>query len=213
MIVQPQKILLASGSPRRAELLKQQGIIFDILPADIDESVLGKESPQDYVRRLAQSKAITSANKIFENNEKYALVLAADTCISIGTKILGKPENLEHFSHMMNMLSGQTHKVFTSVAIAKPETNDQSSEFIKEAVVVQTAVSFDRLSNQKITAYWRSGEPQDKAGGYGIQGLAGEFVTHIEGSYSNVVGLPVFETMQLLARFGVFGLLGKGIEE
>ena len=213
MIVRPQKILLASGSPRRIELLKQQGIDFDVLPADIDESVFEQESSQDYVLRLAQAKAAASAKKVFDNNETYPLVLAADTCVSIGSQILGKPEDLEHFSHMMSMLSGQTHQVLTAVAIAKPKVSNQSSGFIKEAVVVQTAVSFDRLSAQKIAAYWRSGEPQDKAGGYGIQGLAGEFVTHIEGSYSNVVGLPIFETMQILARFGVFGLLGKSIEE
>ena len=107
MIVRPQKILLASGSPRRIELLKQQGIDFDVLPADIDESVFEQESSQDYVLRLAQAKAAASAKKVFDNNETYPLVLAADTCVSIGSQILGKPEDLEHFSHMMSMFLGR----------------------------------------------------------------------------------------------------------
>ena len=216
-------ILLASGSPRRAELLRRQGIDFHVMPSHIDESVFEAESPPDYVLRLAQSKALAGITGIAKQDEHYKLVLAADTSVAIDDQILGKPESFDHFEHMMNTLSGRSHQVFTGVAVVSSrsisenssglEINSQDAPLSEESLVVQTTVTFDQLSKQKIQAYWHSGEPQDKAGGYGIQGLAEEFVTRIDGSYSNVVGLPVFETMQLLASVGVHGLLGGDVTE
>lgn len=191
-------ILLASASPRRAEILERHGVEFFVSPADIDESVIPLESASDYVLRLAKEKAESQRPQL--PGRGCELVLAADTCVEIENQILGKPSNFEDFLSILEKLSGRTHQVHSGVALANEGVET-------ELVLVSTRVHFRELSEREIRYYWESGEPQDKAGGYGIQGLAAEFVTGVEGSYSNVVGLPIRETMQLLNRWGVASTL------
>ncbi len=195
-------IILASASPRRADILLRHGVDFLVEPAQIDESVLPNESPTNYVARVSKAKAEDRLTSL--KTSKCKLVLAADTCVSIGSRILGKPEGFDHFVYMFELLSGKTHQVYSGVAVA---TGPEMSS--RESLVVSTEVSFRSIGSNEIQNYWNTGEPQDKAGGYGIQGLAAEFVERIEGSYSNVVGLPVCETMQLLDRWNVGGCLGR----
>ena len=183
-------LILASQSPRRKELLKQLGYDFTCVPADIDESVLSSESPEQYVARLALAKAQAIAIK-----HDDVVVLGSDTSVVFGQHILGKPESLSDCHTMLTMLSGNTHEVVTAIAGVKGQRF--------EVVIVSTAVDFKTLSEKEITHYWHTGEPQDKAGAYGIQGIAGQFVKQIRGSYSAVVGLPLYETAQLLSAFGV----------
>lgn len=202
-------IILASASPRRADILLRHGVEFCVDPADIDESPLANESPGDYVVRVAEAKAENRLPRLAES--KCSLVLAADTCVSLDSEILGKPENLDHFVSMFELLSGRTHKVYTGVSLAGgPEADFRETmlETLRESILVSTEVSFREIGNDQILKYWNSGEPQDKAGGYGIQGLAAEFIERIEGSYSNVVGLPICETMQLLDRWHIEHSLG-----
>jgi septum formation protein len=193
-------ILLASASPRRADILRHHGIEFISESADIDETPFRGEPAHDYVVRLAKEKAENRLAGLTANG--CELVIAADTCVAIEGKILGKPSDFEEFSSTMRMLSGKTHEVHSGVAVINAEKP-------VETVLVTTSVSFRPISEQEILSYWQSGEPADKAGGYGIQGLAAEFVQHLDGSYSNVVGLPIFETMQLLGSWGVVGDLNK----
>ncbi|MFD2167785.1 Maf family protein [Thalassotalea euphylliae] len=183
--------ILASQSPRRQSLLEELGYVFESQPADIDESVLVGESPADYVARLALAKA----SAVSEVRADNLAVLGSDTTVVYEESILGKPEDFDDFERMMNMLSGRTHQVLTSISVVQgPLHNTQ---------VIATQVTFKQLSSKEIKNYWLSGEPQDKAGGYGIQGLAAQFVADIQGSYSGVVGLPVYETVQLLSEFGI----------
>jgi len=184
-------LILASQSPRRKELLQQLGYNFTCAPADMDERVLTAEKPEQYVARLALEKAAAIAH----NRCADVVVLGADTSVIFGERILGKPESLSDCLTMLSMLSGNTHQVITAIAVVKGERS--------EVVVVNTEVDFKILTAAEITRYWQTGEPQDKAGAYGIQGIAGQFVKHIRGSYSAVVGLPLYETAQLLTAFGV----------
>ena len=167
-------IVLASASPRRADLLRAAGIEFEVIAADIDERVLAGESPEAYVRRLAEEKAKAVAPRAGGRP-----VLAADTVVVIDGAILGKPADAADARRMLQLLSGRSHAVLTAVCL-----NSVSRVEI-------TAVEFDRLSPDEIDWYVASGEPMDKAGAYAIQGLASRFVISITGSYSNVVGLPV----------------------
>ena len=185
-------IILGSSSPRRAELLTQMGVNFEVVTADIDETPYAQEQGQDYVQRMAVSKAKTVAKA----TSLDIPVLAADTIVlTAAGSILGKPENFDDFCDAMRMISGVEHFVMTSIALS---VNNKV-----EVLTVTTVVEFCELSEQDMAMYWASGEPQDKAGGYGIQGLGGVFVKRIVGSYSNVVGLPIFETRQLLAKAGI----------
>ena len=184
-------LVLASQSPRRKELLQQLGYDFICLPADIDESVLLTETPEQYVARLALEKASAIAQKQSAN----VVVLGSDTSVIFKQHILGKPESLADCLAILTMLSGNSHQVVTAVAAVQGERS--------EVVLVSTEVDFKCLSEQEIRRYWQTGEPQDKAGAYGIQGIAGQFVKQIRGSYSAVVGLPLYETAQLLSTFGV----------
>lgn len=185
-------LILASQSPRRRELLEQLGYSFQCLPADIDESILNNEAAEQYVARLALEKAKAVAKRQVNEN---AVILGSDTSVVFQEKILGKPASLEDCIAILNMLSDSTHKVLTAVAVVKAQRS--------EVVVVTTEVMFKKLSTNEIARYWQTGEPQDKAGAYGIQGIAGQFVKQIQGSYSAVVGLPLYETAQLLSSFGV----------
>jgi len=182
-------VILASQSPRRLELLEQIGLHPEVHPAHIDETPLSNESPEDYVNRLARSKAESVAQ-----HYTGALVIGSDTSVVIGQQILGKPQSREHFLTMFKRLSGAKHQVMTAVAV----TDGQQTR----SEVVVTQVSFYSISENEIERYWLSGEPQDKAGGYGIQGLGALFVKEIQGSYSAVVGLPIAETGKILEKFG-----------
>jgi septum formation protein len=189
------KIYLASRSPRRGELLGQIGIGFDVLPSDVDESVLPNEAPEHYVMRLAKEKAAVCVRHLAEQNLPSLPVLAADTTVCIDGMILGKPEDDADAAAMLRRMSDRWHMVHTAVAVA-----DQGRI---EVALSSTQVELAPLSEADIAAYIASGEPRDKAGSYGIQGLAGTFVRRIEGSYSGVMGLPIYETAQLLKQFGV----------
>jgi len=187
-------LILASQSPRRAELLKQIGISFVQMNVDVDESVLNNEVPEVYVRRLAQQKSLAG----WSNSARQWPVLGADTAVVVQGQILGKPLDEADASRMLNLLSGNTHCVLTAVAITYP----CDSGHREKSLLVESSVSFGPLCQEQIAAYWQSGEPQDKAGSYAIQGLGGQFVQHINGSYSAVVGLPLYETRQLLNDIG-----------
>lgn len=182
-------IILASASPRRAELLRQAGVNFSVRPADIDETPRPGESAGGYVERLAVEKALAVSQQ-----EPDAIVIGSDTSVVLSGAILGKPASEEDAVETLMALSGQTHQVMTGVAVAVESSS--------ESICVTTEVTFRTLTKPEIAAYVRTGEPMDKAGSYGIQGLGGIFVERLQGSYSSVVGLPLRETTDLLARAG-----------
>lgn len=186
-------LYLASGSPRRRELLEQIGVPFSILPTSIDETPLPNEPAAAYVRRLACAKAQVGLASLAAPGA--TVVLGADTSVVLGGRILGKPQDRADALAMLTALSGQTHEVLTAVALA--------NSLRCEVRVVSSQVSFRTLSAAEIEAYWASGEPQDKAGSYAIQGLGAVFVRDLCGSFSAVVGLPLCETAALLADFGI----------
>ena len=184
-------LFLASGSPRRRELLAQIGVPFTTVQSSIDETPQPGEAPDAYVQRLAVAKAAAGLAQA----PAGAVVLGADTAVVCEGEIFGKPTSAEQAAHMLAALSGRTHYVLTAIAL--------STEARSEVCCVSIQVRFRHISPHEIQAYWASGEPVDKAGGYAIQGLGAVFVEAIEGSYSAVVGLPLCETAALLARFGV----------
>jgi septum formation protein len=184
-------VCLASGSPRRRELLAQIGVPHTTAAPNIDESVLAGEAAADYVLRIARSKALAVRG--------YAgalPVLGADTIVVLDAVVLGKPASAADGLAMLARLSGRTHTVLTAVALAAgaaaPATRLSTSE-----------VTFRRLTDAECLAYWESGEPRDKAGGYAVQGRAAVFIAHLSGSYSGVMGLPLFETAELLCAAGL----------
>ena len=201
MIAAPQKIYLASRSPRRRELLKQIGVAFEVLvvrdhpgrSVDVDESQLPGEGPDDYVRRVCLLKANAGWDRIVQRRLRQCPVLAADTVVCVEDVILGKPPDAAHAAKMLRLLSGREHRVLTAVAVKLDERS--------ELVVSESRVRFAELSQADIEAYVASGEPTDKAGAYAIQGRAGAFITELHGSYSGVMGLPLYETLQLLKKF------------
>jgi septum formation protein len=178
-------LLLASASPRRAELLTAAGIPFEVLAVHVDETPLAQEWPEAHVRRLAEEKAVAASLQ-----RPTAVVLGADTVVVVDGHILGKPRDAADAATMLRLLSGRAHEVLTGVAVIWPR--DRAIE------VACTRVWFTSLSDQEIDWYVASGEPMDKAGAYAIQGLASRFVERIDGSYSNVVGLPVDLVHRLL---------------
>ncbi|MBJ6132341.1 Maf-like protein [Ochrobactrum sp. Q0168] len=188
------KLVLASGSPRRIELLGQAGIEPDhIQPADIDETPQRSEHPRSLARRLSREKAEAALAQLKgDANFDKPFLLAADTVVAVGRRILPKAETADEARECLRLLSGRTHKVFTGVCLVLPNGNLRQT-------LVETRLRFERLSRQQIDAYLSSGEWRGKAGGYAIQGLAGSFVVKLVGSYSNVVGLPLQETVSLLA--------------
>ena len=179
------RLILASSSPRRRELLEQLGLVFDIYSPDIDESEQAGESVAHYVERLACAKA-----EAVQLQYPDAIVIAADTSLGVDQEILGKPESKQHAFEMWEKISGRKHDVYTAVCV---RTNTQIS-----SIVVRTEVEFQHLSLNDMEAYWATSEPIGKAGAYAIQGIAARYIPRIEGSYSNVVGLPLYETVQLL---------------
>jgi septum formation protein len=186
-------IYLASASPRRRELLRQIGVPYRLLRVEVDEILLSGERPHDYVARLALAKALTGCETL--GRRRPCPVLGADTAVVVDGAILGKPRDREEGLAMLARLSGRDHRVLSAVALATPARN---------AVKVQESrVRFRELQPSECAAYWDTGEPLDKAGGYGIQGGAAAFVTELHGSYSGVMGLPLYETAELLREFGI----------
>lgn len=183
-------LILASASPRRRELLTQIGIEFQQKVADVDETQRPGESPVDYVSRMALEKA----RAVHAVAQSEVPVLGADTSVVIDGQVLGKPADYTHARGMLRRLSGRIHEVLSAVAVVGGH----------EVVAVnQSKVWFRDISDSEIEAYWRSGEPQDKAGAYAIQGLAATFIKRLDGSYSGVMGLPLYETARLLQDFGI----------
>jgi len=176
-------------------LLEQLGVSFEVLPSDVDESVLPDESPEHYVLRLAREKALVCVRRLASQCLPPRPVLAADTTVCIDGMILGKPEHDADAAAMLRRMSDRWHVVHTAIALAHGDR--------VETALSSTQVELALLGEDEIAAYVASGEPRDKAGAYGIQGLAGAFIRRIEGSYSGVMGLPVYETAQLLKKFGV----------
>ena len=192
-----QKLVLASGSPRRIELLQQAGIEPDrILPTDVDETPQRAEHPRSLAKRLSREKAEKAhATLREETGDEPPFVLAADTVVSVGRRILPKADLIDEASNCLRLLSGRSHRVFTGLCMVTPSGKFRQS-------VVETRVRFKRLSREELESYLGSGEWRGKAGGYAIQGLAGTFVVKLVGSYTNVVGLPLYETVNLLTGDG-----------
>ena len=186
-------LYLASGSPRRRELLSQIGVPFTPVSAAIDETPLINESAVSYVERLARGKAAAGLAAL--ETTTGACVLGADTAVIVDGNILGKPVDQADALAMLMALAGREHEVLTAIALTDGARC--------ETVCVSSRVRFRAITVEEATTYWHSGEPQDKAGGYAIQGLGSVFVAGLNGSYSAVVGLPVCETAQLLGQFGI----------
>jgi len=202
-LILDKKIYLASRSPRRRELLAQIGVGFELLllrddPSrgnDLDESPLPSEDPHDYVLRVSHAKAEVGWQRVLQRRLPHFPVLAADTAVVLNDRIMGKPANRDEAMEMLLALSGKRHEVFTAVAV----TNAGRIEQKLSATIVQ----FGKLTDHAVRRYAMTGEPLDKAGAYAIQGHAAAFIEKIEGSYSGVMGLPLYETAELLAVFGI----------
>ncbi|MEO0316681.1 MAG: hypothetical protein RL404_358 [Pseudomonadota bacterium] len=203
MIFPDQKIYLASKSPRRRELLRQIGVEFEILMlreepgrhGAVSEDVLPGEAPDVYVQRVAREKAEHGWNAVLWRRLPQRPVLAADTTVTVDGKILGKPADMAEAIDMLRSLSGRTHEVLTAIAVI---ANDELRETIN-----RSQVRFAKVSEQMLRAYCNTAEPYDKAGAYGVQGHAAQFIEHISGSYTGIMGLPLFETAQLLNQAGI----------
>jgi septum formation protein len=196
MIGRP-KFVLASGSPRRLILVNQAGIEPDALkPVDIDETPRRGELPRAYANRLAHGKAFAALEAVKLDDElRGAFILAADTVVSVGRRILPKAEMLDEAGQCLRLLSGRNHRVYTAICVVTPR------EAFRQRLV-ETRVRFKRLASEDIESYLASGEWRGKAGGYAAQGIAGTFIVKISGSYSNIVGLPLYETIALLGGEG-----------
>lgn len=183
------QLVLASASPRRKTLLEQLGYTFDVVVGNVEETRADDELPYQYVERLSVDKARAGLALSTPN----ALVIGSDTIIAFGDRVLEKPRDFADAQRMLRMLSGHVHQVMTAVTVMSAEQHYSQ--------VIVTDVWFSAISDDDISAYWQTGEPQDKAGSYAIQGIGGRFVTRIEGSYYAVVGLPLYETDQLIKKF------------
>lgn len=189
------KLILASASPRRAEILRNAGFEFEILAADVDESLCPGESAADYVRRLAEEKAWATARKLAATPDSNSgIVVAADTVVVVENEILGKPISPDDARAMLRRLSGRTHEVLTGLAVLSLPGRDV------EIAVESTRVTFARMTEGEIEEYIASGEPFDKAGAYAIQARGGKFITRIEGCYFNVMGLPLARLHSILRK-------------
>lgn len=185
-------LILASASPRRAELLRQIGVRFTIHPADIDETQYPNEAPEDYVQRLAREKAQAVAQQLLDIKLP---VLGADTTVVLDNRIFSKPADKSEAIATLRALSGRSHRVLSAIAVV--------AEGRTELKLSETSVQFREIKEQEYERYWSTGEPQGKAGAYAIQGLGAVFVVGITGSYSGVVGLPLLQTFELFERFNI----------
>ena len=190
-------LVLASASPRRAELLRAAGIEFDVIPADIDEAMDPEDQPAGYARRVAQLKA-----EAVVPHASGRPVLGADTIVIVDNAVLGKPADAADARRMLGLLSGRVHTVMTAVCLVNPAAGAGGGGGV-ETSVARTNVEFARLSQEEIAWYVATGEAADKAGAYAVQGLASRFVARIDGSYSNVVGLPVALVYNLCKKAGL----------
>ena len=190
------RLILASGSPRRLALMQQAGLKPDLLlPTEIDEIPERREAPRKLAVRLARAKATVALRTVRDDREDPAYILAADTVVAVGRRILPKAESVDEAMACLRMLSGRAHRVFTALCLVTPK------QAFRERLV-ETRVRFKRLSREEIEAYLASGEWRGKAGGYAVQGLAGAFVVKLVGSYTGVVGLPLQESVSLLVGEG-----------
>jgi nucleoside triphosphate pyrophosphatase len=189
------KLILASGSPRRAEILRDAGFQFGVRATHIDESLAPRESPRAHVLRLATEKARSAAAHL-KSKQQAAIVIGADTVVVAGGKVLGKPRNARDAHRMLRLLSGETHEVLTGVSVLRILDGKELHH------VESSRVHFLKLSRNDIEDYIATGEPFDKAGAYGIQGVAGRFIDRIEGCYFNVVGLPLSRVSSMLRALG-----------
>ena len=199
-------VYLASQSPRRRQLLEQMGIRYELLLADDSEDaealevVLPNEAPRAYVQRVTLLKLEAALSRMKRRGLPFAPVLCSDTTVALGKTILGKPDDAKHAAHILGALSGQTHRVLTSVAMG---TLSKAGKPLKtEQALSVSNVRFAQLTRIQIQTYVGSGEPMGKAGAYAVQGRAAAYIEHISGSYSGIMGLPMFETAQLLREFG-----------
>lgn len=198
------RILLASASPRRQQLLAQIGLAFDVAPGDVDESIPGDSAPAEVCRALAVRKARAAVERLREGDGDW-LVLAADTIVVLGDEVLGKPSSPADAEAMLGRLAGRMHRVYTGVAIVRGADGDGARSAAAELEVEheETKVWIRPLTPAQIAVYVRSGEPLDKAGGYGVQGIGAVLVERLEGCYYNVVGLPLPRVCRMLERHGV----------
>ncbi len=197
------ELILASGSPRRRDLLASIGIHCEVAPVDIDETPQANESPEHYVLRLAREKAQAGFAALAQRTAGQTAgrrVLGADTALALDGRILGKPRDELDARQMLLSLSGRSHQVLSGVALCH---GDAGRDMRCASELVESRVNFRTITPEEAARYWATGEPADKAGGYAIQGLGAVFVSHLEGSYSAVVGLPLHETAQLLSKAGV----------
>jgi len=195
------RLILASRSPRRYELLKQIRLEFDVIPSRIEEDLIREESPQEYVLRLAEAKAVDVGNQYPDR-----WVIAADTIVYIDSSILGKPRDREEAIEMLRRLGGEEHRVLTGISVQHIKRGK------REQQAVQTAVKMKSLTPAEIEWYVQTGEPFDKAGGYAIQGIGSFMIESIRGSYTNVIGLPLCELIQMLNRLGAISISDCGIQ-
>jgi septum formation protein len=198
----PMKIVLASSSPRRAEILRAAGFVFQVRSVPVDETRHQNESGENYVQRVAKAKATAAAAQMRDAGER-AIVIAADTTVAVGGQILAKPANASDARRMLRLLSGKTHEVLTALAVVRLPDGAESLHTEK------TCVELLPISEHEIESYIRTGEPFDKAGAYGIQGIAGRFVSRIEGCYFNVMGLPLSQVWRALRALGWEDPIGK----
>ncbi|WP_026878471.1 Maf family protein [Ignatzschineria larvae DSM 13226] len=191
------KILLASRSPRRRELLTQLGLNYQVIDVEVDESIVQPILPEVYAKEISEKKALMAlANGEICVSERDIL-LTADTTLSVDGDIIGKPKDLQDYLHMMKKLSNRTHQVFTALTLVG--MIDGEEKFV--TMLSETTVQFSLLPEQFVLEYWQSGEPADKAGGYAIQGKMAGYIQSIKGSYSGVMGLPLFELREALEAF------------
>lgn len=198
-------LYLASSSPRRQTLLKQLKVPFIIINPEIDETPFQEELPENYVSRLAITKAKTGFSQLSTTQQKRAYVLGADTTVSLNNNIMGKPTSQQQAVEMLQSLSNKTHKVYTAIALCHLD------KLISNVIV--TEVTMRPISIDEAVDYWHSREPEGKAGGYAIQGMAATFIERIQGDYYAVVGLPLFATSELLKQVGIYSLINNSYQD